>query len=117
MKRSETLMVAISSAGARAACRSALSPRVWEIEEDGAERLLAHEWPWRLNCHTHPATIAISIETVTLGSSKITLNVSEPGFGPIVSRHLVGHLEAIAAAISRGLAGMSVSASNGSEDR
>ncbi len=101
MRRSETLVVAASPEDARAACRSALSPRVWEIEEDGTERVLAHEWPWRLNCQTRPATIAISVETATPRGSRVRLDASAPGFGPIVSRHLANHLEALAAAISR----------------
>ncbi len=101
MKRSQTLTVAASPEEARAACRSGLSPRVWEIEEDVAGRVLAHEWPWRLTCQIRPATIAISIETATPRSSRVSLDVSAPGFGPIVSRHLINHLEALAAAINR----------------
>jgi hypothetical protein len=101
MRRSETMTVATSPEEARAACRSALSSRVWEIEEDGDERVLAHEWPWRVNCQIRPATIVISIETAAPRSSRVRLDASAPGFGPVVSRHLRNHLEALASAISR----------------
>jgi hypothetical protein len=46
--RSETVIVALAPMEALAACRRALSPEIWELEEDGPDRLVGNEWPWRI---------------------------------------------------------------------
>ena len=118
MRRTETLLLPMSPENARGVCVAEFSSEVWQLAEDGPDHLLAHEWPWRMNCQIRPATVSISIETATPRSSSVRLDASAPGFGPIVSRHLTNHLEALTEAIShRAAQKMHALPSNGSADR
>jgi hypothetical protein len=99
--RSETLMLPLSPEEARAVCCSSLSPRVWELVEDGADRLVAYEWPWRMNCQTRPARLEISIQAEPAQGASVRLEACIAGFGPIPGRHLDRHLEGLEARIRK----------------
>jgi hypothetical protein len=101
MRRSDVLLLPICSEDARAACRSALSPDLWELGEDTADRLVAHEWPWRVSCQIRPARLEISIAASGPESTLVGLEASPAGIGPLPSRHLRESLDGLSAAIRR----------------
>jgi hypothetical protein len=72
-----------------------MSGEVWEIEYQGRDRLVAREWPWRINCQTRPARIEIRVVSAAEGATALKLEASAPGFGPIATRHLTDHLRAL----------------------
>lgn len=94
-ERSETLQLAVPPAEAKAICRRALSTAVWELEEDGADRLVAYEWPWRINCLTRPARIEARIVAAGVDRTTLRLDASVGGFGPMPSDHLRNHLDGL----------------------
>jgi hypothetical protein len=102
--RTETLLLSLSPERARGACRAALSPEIWELEEDRADRLVAREWPWRTNCQTRPARLEISIDSEPVQATWVRLQASAAGLGPVPARHLCNHLEGLIAAILEGAA-------------
>lgn len=104
MRCTETLLLPMSPDDARAACRSALSPEVWELGEDTADFLVVHEWPWRVSCQVRPARLEISIVSTSPHSTLVNLEASSAGLGPIPSRHLRESLEGLIAAIRRSAA-------------
>jgi hypothetical protein len=82
-------------AAALEACRRALSREVWELEESGPDRVVASEWPWRINCRVRPARVEVRIESSIDGRTELRLEASAPGFGPIAGKHLADHLEGL----------------------
>jgi hypothetical protein len=78
-----------------------MSGEVWEIEYQGRDRLVAREWPWRINCQTRPARIEIRVVSAADGATALRLEASAPGFGPIATRHLTDHLRALEEKIRR----------------
>jgi hypothetical protein len=101
MRRSDVLLLPMSSDDAREACRSALSPEVWDLGEETGDRLVAHEWPWRVSCQIRPASLEISIAAVGPESTLVSLEATSPGIGPLPSRHLRESLAGLSAAIRR----------------
>jgi RNA polymerase sigma-70 factor, ECF subfamily len=93
--RRATIRLPVGPVAALRACRLALSPRVWECEDRGTDGLVAHEWPWRLNCQTRPARIEIRIDSAAADRTELRLDASVHGLGPIPSRHLASHLQAV----------------------
>jgi hypothetical protein len=93
--RSATVVVPVGLAAALEACRQALSAEVWELEENGPDRIVANEWPWRISCRTRPARIQIRIDSAAGKRTELRLDASAPGFGPIVGKHLADHLEGL----------------------
>jgi hypothetical protein len=94
-KRSATVRVPVDPARARTACRLALSPEVWDLEEDRTDGLVAYEWPWRLSCQIRPARLEIRIESAADAETRLALETSVYGFGPAASRHLDNHVRAL----------------------
>jgi hypothetical protein len=99
--RNETVRVALAPDAALEACRRALSPDVWELERDGADRLIAYEWPWRISCQVRPARLEVRVSTMGDHGSLIELEASAPGLGPAPARHLQNHLEGVTAGLNR----------------
>jgi hypothetical protein len=99
--RREVLLLPISPEDARAACRSAVSPEVWELERDTTDLLVAHEWPWRMSCQIRPARLEILIRSAGPQSTLVSLEASSAGIGTLPSRHLRESLEGLAEAIRR----------------
>jgi hypothetical protein len=96
-----TLLLPLGPAAALGACREAMSEEVWEIESVGHDRLVAREWPWRISCQTRPATVEIHATRAEQGSTKLRLDASVPGLGPIPARHLATHLRGIEQRVRR----------------
>ena len=103
MTRSETLLLPVSPGEVRAACRSAVLSEVWELEQETADRLVAHEWPWRVSCQVRPTRIEISIDSAGPHGAKVRLEASTAGIGPLPARHLRNHLASLIAAVRRGI--------------
>jgi hypothetical protein len=98
---SATVRLPVYPVEALGACRQAMSGEVWEIEYQGRDRLVAREWPWRINCQTRPARIEIRVVSAADGATELRLEASAPGFGPIATRHLINHLRGLEEKIRR----------------
>jgi hypothetical protein len=99
--RNETVLVPLARDAALQACRRALSPEVWELKRDGADRLIAYEWPWRISCQIRPARLEVRVSTTVDHGSLIELEASAPGLGPAAARHLRNHLEGVTTGLNR----------------
>jgi hypothetical protein len=99
--RNETVLVPLGRDAALEACRRALSHDVWELEREGAERIIAYEWPWRISCQIRPTRLEIGVSTADDHGSLIELEASSPGLGPAPARHLRNHLEGVRGGLNR----------------
>jgi hypothetical protein len=96
-----TVLVPLARDAALEACRQSLSPEVWEVERDGADRLIAYEWPWRISCQIRPARLEVRVSTTADHGSLIDLEASAPGLGPAAASHLRNHLEGFTTRLNR----------------
>jgi hypothetical protein len=72
-----------------------MSDEVWEIEDVGDDRLVAEEWPWRINCQIRPARMEIRAVSAPHGAAELRLDASARGFGPIATKHLASCLQGL----------------------
>jgi len=98
-KHQVTLEMEVTEDDAAAACRAALRDLGWRsTAEDGA--LLGEEDPAHLHCHSWPASARLQIQAPEEGrSTRVAIQVTVPGAGPISSRHASERSRALARAI------------------
>jgi hypothetical protein len=79
---SELIELQVSPDEAVATCRAALESSGWEITAETEGELRAREEAWRLDCHTSPSQLEVTVLD-TGAASTLSVKATAPGIGPI----------------------------------
>ena len=90
-KASDDFFIQLTIDKVRLACKNAVAQLGWRIMEDSPNKIVCKEVTSQMTSFTNPAEVAIILND-QIEKTKITLNGSVIGFGPIQSNHIQGQI-------------------------